>query len=78
MPKRNQKGKFVKSSQSDQNRNPWRGTINLISPQLVTTIGRPVIIPIAYKDHIYVDRVVSDVVHEETVTTNDMITSKSE
>ena len=65
-------------SQSDQNRNPWRGSINLISPQLVTTIGRPLITPIAYKNHIYGHPVVSDVVQEETVTTNDIITSKSE
>ena len=41
-----------------------------MSPNLVTTIERPVITPIAYEYHIYVDPVVLDFVQEETVTTN--------
>ena len=65
-----QKGKFVKSSRPDKNKNLWRGSIHLMSPNLVTTIERPVITPIAYEYHIYVDPVVSDFVQEETVTTN--------
>ena len=47
-----------------------------MSPHLDTKIERPVITPIAYEDHIYVDPVVSDVVQKETVTTIDTITSK--
>ena len=46
-----------------------------MSPHLDTTIERPVITPITYEDHNYVDSVVSNVVQEETVTTNDIITS---
>ena len=60
----------------DQNRNLWIGSINLMSPHLDTKIERPVITPIAYEDHIYVDPVVSDVVQKETFTTIDIITSK--
>ena len=73
-----QKGKFVKSSRPDKNRNLWRRSIHLMRPNLITTIERPVITPIAYENYIYVDPVVSDFVQEETVTTNDIITSKCE
>ena len=73
-----QKGKFVKSSRTNQNKNLLRGSLNLMSPHLDTTIKRPVITPIAYEDHRYLDPVVSDVVQEETVRTNDVITSKCE
>ena len=73
-----QKRKFVKSPRPDQNRNLWRGSIDLMSPYLDTAIERPVITQIAYEDHIYVDPVVSDVVQEQTVTTIDIITSKCE
>ena len=70
-----QKGKFVKSSRPDKNRNLWRGSINLMSPNLDTNIERPVITQFGFEDHIYF---ISDFVQEETVTTNDIITSKCE
>ena len=70
-----QKGKFVKSSRPDENRNLWRGSINLMSPNLDTNIERPVITQFGFEDHIYF---ISDFVQEETVTTNDIITSKCE
>ena len=47
-----------------------------MSPHLDANIERSVITPIAYEDHIYVD--CFEFVQEETVTTNEIITSKCE